>query len=94
MQLRASSVFCQLTALGALLLSCQAFAADAAAGRAAAGACAECHEARDWEGETQASLESLIRDVVKGSVKHNRKITLSDAEIANIATYWSSAAKK
>jgi cytochrome c553 len=85
--------------LSGLILSGQFFfftpgvAADAGAGRSAATACAECHEPRDWEGETQASLESLIRDVVKGSVKHARKISLSDAEIANIAAYWASAAK-
>jgi cytochrome c553 len=64
-------------------------AADAQAGRgAAASKCAECHDADDWEGEDAASLESLIRDIVAGKVKHKRKLELSPAEIANIAAYW------
>ena len=47
--------------------------------------CGECHDADDWEGEDAASLESLIRDIVAGKVKHKRKLELSPAEIANIA---------
>lgn len=75
------------------MLAGGAHAADATAGRNAAAACAECHEPKDWEGESQAALESLIRDVVQGSVKHSRKISLSDAEIANIAAYWAAASR-
>lgn len=82
-----------LVASGLLIMSVAADAADAAAGRSAAAACAECHQPRDWEGENQASLESLIRDVVRGAVKHSRKIELSEAEIANIAAYWASATR-
>ena len=64
-------------------------AADTAAGRTAAQAkCVECHEADDWEGESAASLESIIRDIVAGKVKHKRKLDLTPAEIANIAAYW------
>lgn len=67
--------------------------ADANAGRASAAACAECHQPRDWEGEGQASLESLIRDVARGNVKHSRKIELSETEIANIAAYWAASSR-
>ena len=64
-------------------------AADVAAGKAAAQAkCVECHEADDWEGESTASLEGMIRDIVAGKVKHKNKLELSAAEIANIAAYW------
>lgn len=77
----------------AVLFTAGVHAADATAGRVAAAACAECHEPRDWEGETQAALESLIRDVVQGTVKHSRKIALGDAEIANLAAYWAAASK-
>ena len=42
----------------------------------------QCHEADDWEGEDAASLESLIRDIVAGKVKHKGKLELSPAEIA------------
>jgi hypothetical protein len=54
---------------------------------------AECHDADDWEGEDAASLESLIRDIVAGKVKHKRKLELSAAEIANIAAYWGTGGK-
>jgi len=69
-------------------------AADVGAGRTAANAkCVECHEADDWEGESAASLESLIRDIVTGKVKHKRKLELTPAEIANIAAYWGAGKK-
>jgi mono/diheme cytochrome c family protein len=69
-------------------------AADAQAGRSAAQAkCVECHEADDWEGEDAASLESLIRDIVAGKVKHKGKLELTPAEIANIAAYWGQGGK-
>jgi mono/diheme cytochrome c family protein len=69
-------------------------AADVLAGRAAAQEkCAECHEADDWEGESSASLESIMRDIVAGKVKHKRKLELSSAEIANIAAYWGTGKK-
>lgn len=69
-------------------------AADAQAGRSTAqGKCAQCHEADDWEGEDAASLESLIRDIVAGKVKHKNKLELGAAEIANIAAYWGQGKK-
>ena len=68
-------------------------AADLQAGRSAAQSkCAECHAADDWEGEDAASLESLMRDIVAGKVKHKRKLELSPAEMANIAAYWAKGA--
>lgn len=64
-------------------------AADLQAGKAVAQAkCVQCHEADDWEGEDAASLESLIRDIVAGKVKHKGRLELAPAEIANIAAYW------
>lgn len=79
-------------AAAALAASPVVHAADVQAGRKAAESkCAECHEADDWEGEDAASLESLIRDIVAGKVKHKRKLELSAAEIADIAAYWGQA---
>jgi cytochrome c553 len=76
------------------LMSAAVHAADAQAGRNAAQTrCAECHDADDWEGEDAASLESLIRDIVAGKVKHKRKLELSPTEIANIAAYWGQGGK-
>jgi mono/diheme cytochrome c family protein len=70
-------------------------AADVQAGKAAAQAkCVECHEADDWEGEGTAALESLIRDIVAGKVKHKRPLQLSAAEIGDIAAYWGESSQK
>jgi mono/diheme cytochrome c family protein len=69
-------------------------AADIATGRLTAQAkCSECHEADDWDGESAASLESLIRDIVDGKVKHKRKFELTAPEIANVAAYWAAGKK-
>jgi cytochrome c553 len=71
-----------------------AYGADLQAGKGAAQSkCAQCHDADDWEGEDAASLESLIRDIVAGKVKHKVKLDLSAAEIANIAAYWGQGKK-
>lgn len=71
------------------------FAADVQAGKAASQAkCIECHEADDWEGESAASLESLIGDIVAGSVKHKRPLQLTAAEVADIAAYWGQSSQK
>jgi mono/diheme cytochrome c family protein len=66
------------------------WAADADAGKQLAQAkCASCHEPGDWQGETTGSLESLIKDVVSGKIKHGKaKVELSAAEIADITAYW------
>jgi mono/diheme cytochrome c family protein len=79
----------RLAALVLFLLCPGAQAADVKAGKTVAQAqCVQCHAARDWDGEDAASLESLIRDIVAGKVKHRQKLNLSDADIANIAAYW------
>lgn len=83
-----------LTVAALFCASTLAQAADAQAGRSTAqGKCAQCHDADDWEGEDAASLESLIRDIVAGKVKHKGKLDLSGAEIANVAAYWGQGKK-
>jgi mono/diheme cytochrome c family protein len=76
-------------------ISCASSAADLDAGKTkVAQYCAECHRTKDWSGESQAALESLIKDVVAGKVTHSqRKITLTPQEITNIAAYWTSGRK-
>lgn len=76
-----------------LMVTASAQAADAQAGRSAAQKCVQCHEADDWEGEDAASLESLIKDIIAGKVKHKTRIDLTPAEIANIAAYWGSGGR-
>lgn len=82
--------------LSASLSTClPALAADVPAGKAAAQAkCIECHEADDWEGESAASLESLIGDIVAGKVKHKRPLQLTPAEVADIAAYWGESSRQ
>ncbi len=79
-----------LVALLASVPCMSVHAADVAAGKALAQArCAACHEPKDWQGETSNSLQSLLRDVVSGKVKHGKaSVQLSDTEIADLAAYW------
>jgi cytochrome c553 len=71
---------------------CQA--ADLEAGKAVSQAqCGQCHDADDWEGEGAASLESLIRDIVAGKVKHKTRLQLSELDMVNIAAYWGQGGK-
>ena len=68
-----------------------AVAGDAAAGKAKHDEiCSACHEKADWAGKDAATLEAQIKDVVSGKTKHKKALTLTDAEIANVAAYWSS----
>lgn len=83
------------TLAGLVLAAHVSIAADVAAGKAVAQAqCVQCHEADDWTGESTASLESLIRDIVAGKVKHKTRLQLSQADIANIAAYWGASSSK
>ncbi len=80
--------------LAVLSCSVSAGAADIVAGKGAANAkCLQCHEADDWEGESAASLESLIHDIVAGKVRHPIKLELSAKEVADIAAYWGTGGK-
>jgi len=68
-----------------------AVAADAAAGKAKHDeVCSSCHEKADWAGKDAATLEGQIKGVVSGATKHKKAIKLTDAEIADVAAYWSS----
>ena len=52
--------------------------------------CSACHEKADRAGKDAATLAAQIKGVVSGETKHKKTITLTDAEIADIAAYWSS----
>ena len=49
--------------------------------------CAECHEAGDFAGEDDKGLADTIKKIAAGQQKHKAKITLSDAEAAEVAAY-------
>lgn len=88
---RRGSLACLLFAIGA---SAPAYA-DLDSGKAkVAQQCAECHRPSDFNGESRAALEALIKDVVTGKVPHSKRLVrLSDQEIADVAAYWSSVRK-
>jgi len=51
--------------------------------------CAECHEAGDFAGEDAKALADTLKKIAAGQMKHKSKITLSDADIAAVATFMS-----
>lgn len=66
-----------------------AIAADPAAGKAIVDKnCSKCHVKADRKGQDAAALEAAIKNVVAGKTKHKKKLTLTDAEIADLAAYW------
>lgn len=70
-----------------------AAAADPAAGKADVDkSCGACHAPEDWKGKSAAQLETQIKAVSAGKVKHPKKVSLTDAQIADIAAYWAAGA--
>ena len=77
--------FCVLS----VVASGAAIAADRAAGKSIVDKnCSKCHVKADRKGQDAAALESAIKNVVAGKTKHKKKLTLTDAEIADVAAYW------
>jgi mono/diheme cytochrome c family protein len=65
-----------------------AASADAAAGKAAfTASCAECHEVADFAGEDAKALTDSLKKIVAGQQKHKKALTLTDAQIADLAAY-------
>ena len=82
-------------AVAALGVAMTASAADVAAGEALVKqVCSECHDPSMWKGKSSAEIDALIHQVVAGKVTHPKKLTLTDAQMADIAAYWSSVANK
>ena len=82
-----ASTFFAVTAATMMVFG-TAQAGDAAAGKGKAEACADCHEPADFAGQDAAALAQSIKDVASGKTKHKSKITVSDADAADIAAYW------
>jgi mono/diheme cytochrome c family protein len=62
--------------------------ADAAAGKATyEKICGECHEAGDFKGEDAKEIQATIKSIVAGQHKHKKALTLTDAQIADVAAY-------
>jgi len=67
--------------------------ADAAGKAKFDAACAECHEAGDFEGEDAKALADSIKKIAYSAMNHKSKITLSDAETTSVAGYMASGGK-
>ena len=74
-----------------LLAACEAASAgDSAAGQKKfAGSCAGCHQLKSYAGKSEAELTTELKGIVAGTVKHPKKLTLNDTEIADVAAYIS-----
>jgi mono/diheme cytochrome c family protein len=78
-------------ALGLLATGLPAYAADSAAGQKIfAGTCAACHQLKSYAGKSDAELETEVKGIVAGTIKHPKKLTLSDSDAADVAAYISS----
>lgn len=79
----------------ALGVSVAANAADIAAGGAIVKqVCSACHDPSMWKGKSAAEIDALIHKVVAGKVMHPKKLTLTDAQMADVAAYWASVSNK
>jgi mono/diheme cytochrome c family protein len=83
--------FVAAAALGLLAAGPSANGADSAAGQKIfAGTCAACHQLKSYAGKSDAELETEVKGIVAGTIKHPKKLTLSDTDAANVAAYISS----
>ena len=80
-----------LTSIGLSAVALPAHAADSAAGQKIfSGTCAACHQLKGYAGKSDAVLETQVKGIVAGTVKHPKKLALSDEDVANVAAYISS----
>lgn len=56
-------------------------------------ACAECHDATDFDGETIDDIKEMISQIMNGEIKHKTELKLSDQEAADIAAYFATGGK-
>ena len=77
--------------LGSLVSSMPIHAADSEAGQKTfTGTCAACHKFQSYAGKSETELQTEIKGIVAGTVKHPKKLTLSADDIANVAAYIAS----
>ncbi|HEY5719050.1 MAG TPA: hypothetical protein VIW02_01580 [Gammaproteobacteria bacterium] len=76
-------------AAGGLAFSGAAMAGDATAGEKKAEACLDCHEpAEDFAGQKADAIAASIKGQLAATSKHKPKLTLSDADVADIAAFF------
>ena len=78
--------------LGAAFAFAPAVHADAKATFEAV--CSECHDPDEHADRTAADLETTLKGIVAGTVKHKKKkLTLSDADAAAMAKFLAAGGK-
>jgi len=86
-----SKFFVATAAIGISVACIPAHSADSAAGQKIySGTCAACHQLKSYAGKSDADLETQVKGIVAGTIKHPKKLTLSDDDVANVAAYISS----
>lgn len=90
--MKATRILAATALSGTLICSVSANAADSAAGQKLYDTgCKGCHAKKAvFAGKSAADLETSIKGVVGGTVKHPKKITLSADDISNVAAYVAS----
>jgi mono/diheme cytochrome c family protein len=89
--MKITRTFAAAALLGWLAPCIPGYAADSAAGQKTFETiCAACHKLKSYAGKSESDLQSAIKDIVAGTKKHPKKLTLNDADIANVAAYISS----
>jgi len=89
---------CKRISLGLFALAVMALAAaplraaDPRAGQALfQGSCVPCHVVADWKGKSGPQVAQAVTDVNSGKHEHPRKLGLSDAQVADLAAWLSTA---
>jgi cytochrome c553 len=82
-----------LVALPLAVFSAAALAGDAAAGKAKADSCMDCHAGEDFQGMTVAEIADAIRAGLKGEFKHPAGIdAISEADADDVAAFFAAEA--
>jgi cytochrome c553 len=78
-----------LLAVPFMTFSGVALAGDAAAGKAKAESCMDCHAGEDFEGMTLEEIIEANRAVISGAQRHPPGLeAVSEADIADISAYF------
>jgi len=78
-----------MIALPLAVFSTAALAGDAAAGKAKADSCMDCHAGEDFEGMSAAEIADGIRAALKGELKHPPGLDeIAEADADDVAAYF------
>jgi mono/diheme cytochrome c family protein len=88
-------MFISAVALATAAAGFSAEAADVAAGKKTFTAiCSACHKLEDYQAKSEAQLQTTLKGIVAGTVKHEKKLKLSQADIDNVVAYIKAPAAK